>query len=65
MIGVALHVVPKPPTGTISAVRGWVGDAPRRAQLALDAERAGQQHSTLLAELERAGARTHPPGWSL
>jgi hypothetical protein len=51
-----LHWVPpreEPPTGTVAEVLAWVGDDPRRAQLALEAEQAGQQRSTLIAQLER------------
>jgi hypothetical protein len=45
-----------PPNGTVQEVLDWVGDDPARAQEALDAERAGQNRSTLIAELEaRAG----------
>lgn len=53
MIAVALHVAPKPPTGTVAEVRAWVGGSPARARRALDAERVGQKRSTLLTELER------------
>jgi hypothetical protein len=45
------------PEGTISEVLEWVADDARRAQVALDAEREGQQRSTLLAELERLLAK--------
>jgi len=45
------------PEGTIATVLDWVGDDPARAQQAYDAEQAGQQRSTLLAELEARGAQ--------
>lgn len=46
----------QPPDGTVNDVLDWVGDDPARAQQALEAERAGQNRSTLVAELEaRAG----------
>lgn len=44
------------PTGTIADVLAWVGEDPARAQAAYDVEVAGQNRSTLLAELERRGA---------
>jgi hypothetical protein len=34
-------------------VLAWVGDDPARARAALEAERAGRQRTTLVAELER------------
>jgi hypothetical protein len=40
------------PSGTIDEVLGWVGDDHDRAQRALDAERAGQNRSTLITQLE-------------
>jgi hypothetical protein len=51
--GVWLHVPPRVPAGKISEVRAWVGEDPRRARLALEAERKRQRRSTLLKELER------------
>jgi hypothetical protein len=42
-----------PPEGTRAEVLAWVGDDPGRARAALDAERAGQQRNTLIAELVR------------
>lgn len=45
-----------PPDGTVQDVLDWVGDDPDRARQALEAERAGQNRSTLISELEaRAG----------
>lgn len=38
--------------GTVDRVRERVGDDPEKAQRALDAERAGQNRSTLVAALE-------------
>lgn len=44
------------PDGTVGEVLDWVGDDPDRARQALEAERAGQNRSTLISELEaRAG----------
>lgn len=43
----------EPPDGTKDDVLDWVGDDPDRAQQALDAERDGQNRSTLIAELEK------------
>jgi hypothetical protein len=40
------------PQGTIAEVLAWVGDDPGRARAALDAERAGQNRSTLINQLE-------------
>lgn len=40
------------PQGTMQDVLNWVGDDPGRAQEALDAERAGQNRSTLISQLE-------------
>lgn len=40
------------PEGTIEEVKAWVGDDPERAQVALDAELAGQNRSSLIAWLE-------------
>jgi hypothetical protein len=40
------------PSGTIDGVLAWVGDDHDRAQRALDAERAGQNRSTLVTQLE-------------
>lgn len=40
------------PDGTIPEVKAWVGDDPARAQVALEAEEAGQERSTLIAWLE-------------
>lgn len=45
------------PTGTVQDVLDWVGDDPARAQEALDAEQAGQQRSTLIAQLESIAAK--------
>jgi hypothetical protein len=44
------------PEGTRTQVLKWVGDDPERARRALQAEREGQQRSTLIAELERLAA---------
>jgi hypothetical protein len=41
-----------PPSGTVDEVLGWVGDDPDRAQKALNAERDGQNRSSLIAKLE-------------
>jgi hypothetical protein len=41
------------PSGTISDVLAWVGDDAQRARAALEAEQAGTQRSTLIAQLER------------
>jgi hypothetical protein len=40
------------PEGTVQEVLDWVGDDPTRAASALDAERNGQQRSTLMTKLE-------------
>lgn len=40
------------PEGSINDVMSWVGDDPDRAQRALDAERAGLNRTTLIAQLE-------------
>lgn len=40
------------PRGTMQDVLDWVGNDPGRAQEALDAERAGQNRSTLISQLE-------------
>jgi hypothetical protein len=40
------------PAGTVAEVLAWVGDDPERAAQALQAERDGQQRSTLIARLE-------------
>lgn len=40
------------PTGSIDDVLAWVGDDHDRAQRALEAERAGQQRTTLIGKLE-------------
>jgi hypothetical protein len=53
MIGVALHVAPKPPAGTVAEVLAWVGEDRRRARQALRVEQTGQQRSSLISELER------------
>lgn len=45
------------PGGTISEVLDWVGDDPDRAQTALEAERAGQNRSTLISQLETIAAQ--------
>lgn len=45
-----------PPDGTVSDVLDWVGDDPARAREALDAEQAGQNRATLVAELEKRAA---------
>lgn len=53
--GVAPEASPKAsdvPEGTIADVLNWVGDDPARASQALEAEEAGQNRSTLIAELE-------------
>lgn len=47
-----------PPDGTVQDVLDWVGDDPDRAQTALDAEQAGQNRATLIAELEKRTERT-------
>jgi hypothetical protein len=44
------------PTGTIAEVLDWAGEDPARVQSALNAERAGQNRSTLITELERRQA---------
>lgn len=44
------------PEGTIAEVLAWVGSDPDRAQQALDAERAGQNRSTLITQLQELGA---------
>jgi hypothetical protein len=41
------------PEGTAREVLAWVGDDPQRACTALEAEQAGRQRSSLIAELER------------
>jgi hypothetical protein len=41
------------PAGTADEVLAWVGDDPRLAGLALTAEHAGKNRSTLLGQLER------------
>lgn len=45
------------PDGTVQEVVDWVGDDPARAQQALDAERAGQNRTTLIAQLEPIAAK--------
>jgi hypothetical protein len=40
------------PGGTVAEIVDWVGDDPERAQSALDAEYAGANRSTLIAQLE-------------
>jgi hypothetical protein len=40
------------PEGSIKTVLAWVGDDRAKAQAALDAEKDGQQRSTLIKELE-------------
>lgn len=45
------------PTGTVEEVKEWVGDDPDRARQALEAERAGQNRSTLIAYLEEIESR--------
>ena len=50
--GHVLHVPPRPPHGTVQQVQAWVAGNPRRAQLALDSERAGQQRSSLISHLD-------------
>lgn len=40
------------PEGSIKTVLEWVGDDKDRAQSALDAEKAGQERSTLISKLE-------------
>ena len=48
-----LHVSRRrPPKGTVQQVRAWVAHDPRRAEIALDAERDGQQRSSLIRHLE-------------
>jgi IPT/TIG domain-containing protein len=39
------------PEGSVAEVLAWVGHDPQRAAQALDAERAGQNRSTLIAQL--------------
>lgn len=49
-----------PPTdGTAAQVRDWVGNDPRRAQVAYDAENARGEdaRSSLLTQLRRVGAK--------
>ena len=41
------------PDGTVTDVLDWAGDDQDRIQQALNAERAGQNRATLIAELER------------
>jgi hypothetical protein len=43
---------PEVPEGSIKTVLAWVGDDKTKAQAALDAEKEGQQRSTLIKELE-------------
>jgi hypothetical protein len=43
---------PEVPEGSIKTVLAWVGDDKTKAQAALDAEKDGQQRSTLIKELE-------------
>jgi hypothetical protein len=40
------------PGGTVAEIVDWVGDDPERAQAALDAEYAGANRTTLIAQLE-------------
>lgn len=40
------------PEGTVAEVLDWVGEDPERARQALEAERAGQQRTTLTSQLE-------------
>jgi hypothetical protein len=49
-VGPAVETAPK---GTAKEVLAWVGDDPQRARTALEAEQAGRQRSSLIAELER------------
>jgi hypothetical protein len=44
--------VPTAPEGSVKDVLAWVGDDPEKAQAALDAEKAGEQRSTLISKLE-------------
>ena len=44
------------PTGNMQEVLDWAGDDPDRIQQALNAERAGQNRSSLVTELERRQA---------
>lgn len=44
------------PSGSADTVMAWVGDDPERARQALEAERAGQQRTTLIAKLEAIAA---------
>jgi hypothetical protein len=46
------------PSGTVEEVKAWVGDDPDRAQQALDAERAGQNRSSLISHLEGVAGQT-------
>lgn len=41
-----------PPAGSAATVLEWVGDDPERAGIALDAEQAGKNRSTLITQLE-------------
>lgn len=45
------------PEGTVNDVLDWVGDDPDRAQEALDAERSGQNRTTLVSQLEAIAER--------
>lgn len=45
------------PEGTITEVLSWVDGDPQRAAQALEAEQAGQQRATLIAQLEAIAAR--------
>lgn len=45
------------PEGIAAEVLLWVDDDPARAQAALDAERAGQNRSTLIAKLESIASK--------
>jgi hypothetical protein len=40
------------PQGTVTEVLSWAGEDPDRVRAALNAERVGQNRSTLIAELE-------------
>lgn len=44
--------VPTVPDGTIGDILAWVGEDPYRAELALEAEKAGKRRKTLMDALE-------------
>jgi len=50
-----------PPEGTVQEVMDWVGDDRVRAQAALDAERVGQDRTTLVSQLEALLAQEPTP----